>query len=101
MSRAVRARCWRAMSARPREPVYHPAIPGWFCAPSTTTFVPLIHDARGEQEARDVGDLLRPAEPPERELVAHPPLERLGVLAAAVVPAAAGEQDRARAERVD
>ena len=74
---------------------YQPAMPGWFCAPSTTTFVPLIHDARAEQEARDVRDFLGPPQPSERELVADPLLEGLGVVAAAVVPAAAGEQDRA------
>jgi hypothetical protein len=57
--------------------------------------------ARREQERRHVGDLLGRAEPPERELLAHPALERLGVVPAAMVPAAALEQDRAGADRVD
>src|ERR1043165_3329900 len=56
--------------------------------------------ARRQQEARDVGALLRVPEPPERELVADPGGERLGVAVAAALPAAAREEDRPGAERV-
>src|SRR3954468_725104 len=76
-------------------------MPGWFCAPSTTTFVPLIHDA-----ARRAGSTRRRRPPPpgraaragtRRAPTARTPRRRRDDGG----PATAGEQDRARAERVD
>src|SRR4029077_8093567 len=57
--------------------------------------------ARREQEARDVRDLLGRPEPAVRELVADPLPERLRVARPPLVPAAAREEDRPRAQRVD
>src|SRR6185295_15250911 len=96
-SRARPPGSWRACPRQPSGPrrtCYQPAIPGWFWAPSTTTFVPLIHDARA------VRDLLGRPEPAVRELVADPPPERLRVARAPLVPAAAREQDRPRTQCV-
>lgn len=74
-------------------PAYQPAMPGWFCAPSTTTFVPLSHDARADSRKHATsGDLVGPPQPSERELDADPLLEGLGVVATSVTPAAAGNR---------
>src|SRR6187549_669980 len=55
----------------------------------------------GEQEGRDVRDLLRRSEAASGELAPHPRVEVRRLRVAALSPATALEEDRARAQRVD